>query len=157
MPIPTHFHNADGELVEYDNSPLSWRVSAYGIVIKDKKILLIKNKTEKLYDIPGGGVDFGETIDQALAREGGEEAGAHLIQKKLIHLSEDYFFHNEHQAFFQTIQFFYEADIQGDLQEPTEKNISWRDFVPLSELKNYPLPAGADKAVKKLLSEKKLN
>jgi len=46
-------------------------LGVYGIVKHDNKLLLIK-KAEgpytNLYNLPGGGVEFGETPEQALTR-----------------------------------------------------------------------------------------
>ena len=49
-------------------------VSVKAIVISsDRKILLLKRPCEKRWDIPGGGVDAGETLAEALVREMIEE------------------------------------------------------------------------------------
>ncbi len=52
---------------------LSWRPSVYGIIIQDEKILL--SPQWGWYDLPGGGIDLGETIEDALVREVKEETG----------------------------------------------------------------------------------
>lgn len=62
------------------NSLLNQRfhVGAYGILIDNGKILLIKKSKgayKGLYDLPGGGIEFGETIEEALKRELMEETG----------------------------------------------------------------------------------
>ncbi|MBP7774964.1 NUDIX domain-containing protein, partial [Candidatus Woesebacteria bacterium] len=66
------FSNANLEPVPYDGSEVTWRVSAYALIIRDGKLLLAKSKHEKFYDVIGGGVDIGETIEEALHREAAE-------------------------------------------------------------------------------------
>jgi 8-oxo-dGTP pyrophosphatase MutT (NUDIX family) len=48
------------------------RFGAYGILLKDSKILLTLKRRgpyQGLWDLPGGGIEFGETPEQALKRE----------------------------------------------------------------------------------------
>jgi 8-oxo-dGTP pyrophosphatase MutT (NUDIX family) len=58
-----------------------FHVGVYGILIKDKKILLIKKSRgayKGMYDLPGGGIKFGEKIEECLKREFIEETGVTL-------------------------------------------------------------------------------
>lgn len=45
------------------------------IITKDHKILLLKRPNKGRWDLPGGGVDDGENLPQAIIREVNEEAG----------------------------------------------------------------------------------
>lgn len=52
------------------------RVGVYGIAINDGKMLLIKQPRGPyagMFDFPGGGVEFGESVEEALRREFAEE------------------------------------------------------------------------------------
>lgn len=62
------------------------RPSAKALIIRNDKILLLKcQKGEHLYyNLPGGGQNFGERIDEALIRECWEEAGAKVQVKNLV-------------------------------------------------------------------------
>jgi len=55
----------------------SIRIRAAGILVKDDQILLVRHeKNGKSYWLlPGGGVDFGESVEDALVREFMEEVG----------------------------------------------------------------------------------
>lgn len=64
------------------------RVSARGIVIKDNKILLNEFGGGQYYNIPGGGVEPGETVRQAVVRELFEETGLHITVGDLIYVLE---------------------------------------------------------------------
>lgn len=147
----TVFTNADQEVVEYDGSPVTWRVSAYVIVRCSNTILIIKNKLEKLFDIVGGGIEFGEDIEKALRREAREEAGVDLKLGKILDAQVGWFFHRQ-GSFHQTLQLFYQAEIVGDLIEPTETDIEWRGFVPIDEIGvKYRLPEFVEKVIKEKL------
>lgn len=63
---------------------VSFSISVFGIIFdKDKKVLLAKRKDYPLWNLPGGGVDTGETPEEALDREIMEEIGARVKNKKL--------------------------------------------------------------------------
>lgn len=60
------------------------RVSARGIVINKDKILLNEFGDGIYYNIPGGGVESGETVKDAVVREVLEESGLNVIVGDLI-------------------------------------------------------------------------
>jgi len=146
-----NFTNVDQETVKYDGSPLSWRVSAYALIQKDNKVLIIKNKKEKLHDIVGGGIEFGENIAQALSREVYEECGAKIKIGKLLHAQVDWFYHKSGK-YYQTMQLFYTATLTDRLEKPSEENTEWRGWVDLDEIgKKYKLPRNVEYVVKEKL------
>ncbi len=62
------------------------RIRAAGILVKDGEILLVRHeKNGKSYWLlPGGGVDFGESVEEALIREFREEVGLPIQVGKLV-------------------------------------------------------------------------
>jgi 8-oxo-dGTP diphosphatase len=64
------------------------RVGARGIVINNGKILLNEFGGGEYYNIPGGGVEPGETVKQAVAREIFEESGLNVTVGELIYVLE---------------------------------------------------------------------
>jgi 8-oxo-dGTP diphosphatase len=62
------------------------RIRVAGILVKDGKILLVRHeKNDKSYWLlPGGGVEFGETVEEGLAREFREEVGLKVRVGKLV-------------------------------------------------------------------------
>ncbi len=68
------------------------RLRATGICIENNKILLIKHnqlgQLGYLWSFPGGGVSFGENIENAIQREFLEETGLEVIVKELIFVHE---------------------------------------------------------------------
>jgi ADP-ribose pyrophosphatase len=72
----------------YPNRP---EVAVGAIVVKDERVLMVKrNKPpgEGLWAIPGGRVEFGETLQQAAEREIMEETGVTIQAKNPVHTFE---------------------------------------------------------------------
>ena len=54
------------------------------LLIRDNNILLVKHVYEKLWYLPGGAVERGETLETAARREADEEVGAQLSDLRLF-------------------------------------------------------------------------
>lgn len=60
-----------------------------GIVPKNRRLLLLKRRDPRpafngMWELPGGGVEYGETVEQALRREMREETGFHVSVVKQL-------------------------------------------------------------------------
>lgn len=64
------------------------RVSARGIVINKDKILLNEFGGGEYYNIPGGDVEPGETVKEAVVREIFEESGLNVTAGEMIYVLE---------------------------------------------------------------------
>ncbi len=64
-------------------------VALKGIIINNGKILIIKrNKSEingDIWETPGGKIEFGETLEEALLREIKEEVGLDVMVDKMLY------------------------------------------------------------------------
>lgn len=136
--IPKNFRDSNYNIVPYDGSPVQWRISIYGLVIQDDALLLVHHKNEKFYDIPGGGVEMDENLEEALLREGQEEAGWKLIPKQFIYAQSDWFYHAEEKQFYKTMQLYFTATGEK-VSAPTDERMIFSELVPIKELKNYEL------------------
>lgn len=146
------FRDANLKPVPYDGSPVSWRVSAYAVVLQQEAILLVRHSGEEFYDLPGGKVEFGETIESALQREALEEAGADLTIGSQLWLGQDYFYHGKKHAFYQTVQLFYAATISGKLKKPSEPTVTFYDWVPVKDLSRYPVIPVVSEAIQRAMA-----
>lgn len=63
---------------------ISWRVHAYAVIIEDDKILLSPQHGDNRYDLPGGKVDLGESMEDGLVREVKEETGIEVSPVRLL-------------------------------------------------------------------------
>jgi mutator protein MutT len=76
----TIFHYLKKNLIEM-------RTGVYGVAMNEGKMLLIRQKSGPYagkFDFPGGGIEFGETPEQALHREFKEELGMEFDSLQLI-------------------------------------------------------------------------
>lgn len=91
-------------------SDISWRPSVYAIVVHDGKILLTKQ--HGAYHLPGGRVELGESLEQALFREVQEETGITVEKPRLVECISGYFTTTESNHH-QTILLFYQCSYGG--------------------------------------------
>lgn len=79
----------NGKEYEITAKDLAWRPSAYGIVLRDDKILLVRESDR--FHLPGGGVDLGEDPKAAVIREVREETGVTTKSPRLIDAASSFF------------------------------------------------------------------
>lgn len=68
-----------------------FRISVYGALYKRDKILVQRHPKLESFGLPGGGIEIGETLKNALSREFKEETGLEVDIGNLITVTEDYF------------------------------------------------------------------
>jgi 8-oxo-dGTP diphosphatase len=104
----------DGNKHKVPADKLSWRPSAYGIVIKDGYLLVAKQFGR--YNLPGGGIDLGEMPEAAVVREIKEETGIDATSPRLVSMT-SHFFKMPHidngREFCQTLLLYYACDFTG--------------------------------------------
>ena len=86
---------------------LTFRISAYAVIRNEGKILVQELRNNDKYFFPGGGVEFGEKLEETLKREVMEETGIEIEVEKLLHTTETFFYYEPENAAWQCYSFFY--------------------------------------------------
>lgn len=118
------------------------RVGAYGIVMQDGQLLCNLKKGGPyvgLWDLPGGGIEFGETPEVACRRELMEECGMETQLKFLYHTSFTFSEFNFHQ-----IGFIYEVLSWKIVDTNPEEENRW---FTLNDLKKEEFTPFANEAI----------
>jgi len=112
---------------EKENVSYVDREGAYLIPIRGRTIGVVK--TEKGYFLLGGGLDHGESPEQAIMRECLEETGYTVKIKRKLCTAETYTTHPK-LGYFHPIQTYYVGDLTEKVSEPTESNheLLWIDY-----------------------------
>lgn len=97
------------------------RPAAFGIVQRGTQIALVR--VEKAghrawYDLPGGAIDPGETAEQAVAREFGEEAGLRVSAGAAFARAGQYFVNTDGEALNNLATFF---SLRSEGEDPALK------------------------------------
>lgn len=75
-------HDIYGKEYEVPITELTWRPSVYAVIVRGDKILLVSERNS--YHLPGGGVNLGETLEDAIVREVKEETGLDISNPRLV-------------------------------------------------------------------------
>ena len=102
-----------------ENASYLDREGAYIIVIRGNRIGVVK--TPKGYFLLGGGINEGESHEQALKRECLEEAGYTISIKQKFGSAEAYTKHPQ-LGYFHPIQTYYIGELLEKVQEPIEND-----------------------------------
>lgn len=99
------------------------RVRACGILVQNDAILLaelLSPITKKnIWTVPGGGVEFGEKLQETVKREFQEETGLNVEVKELIHFTE--IIQNRHHA----IEFYFRVEkLSGEVKLGIDPELS---------------------------------
>jgi len=145
-------HGNEHELPE--GRTFSRRPSAYALIEKDNKILLIKGKQHRLWELPGGGINPGELILEGLIREVFEETGYKVSAKASLpfHIGENLFYAQDVDEYWQVIPMVFKAELTDENQETKhidfKNEISEIKWVKLQELQKKKVHSLTEKVIK---------
>lgn len=129
---------------------LVWRPGVYAIVIKNDCVLLLRQTNG--YDLPGGGVEFGEMFEEAVTREVKEESGLTVLNPRLVGAETGFYvpFKQNVSEARQAIQLYFTCDYEaGELStegfDPNEQLYAEApEWVPLNKLDDVKIGTTID-------------
>lgn len=133
-----------GEPREVAIEELAWRPSVYGVALRDDKVLLVPQWDG--YDFPGGGIEIGETIDEAFEREFREETGLIAERGEALACASDFFIHPYTDKAYHTVLMYYLCEnVSGEISDANfdeyekkyAKKAEWVAIARIKDLKFY--------------------
>lgn len=96
-----------GEIVEIPLEKFFFRPSAYGFIVKNGKVLVMRNKSNGKIWFPGGGTEMHERLEEGLKREIKEETGLEVEVAELMLAKENFFYYQPLDEAYHAFLFFY--------------------------------------------------
>lgn len=96
-----------GNNVKVSKEKFKLRISAYGIIIHEGRVLIVNTRSSGKWFFPGGEVEIGEKIEEAIKREVKEETGIKIEVEKFLTFKETYFYYDPWDKAWQNYSFFY--------------------------------------------------
>lgn len=97
-----------GELIEVHREKLEFRPAGYAVVRREDEVLLVKMKQSGKFFFPGGAVDVGEPMEDAVRREIREEAGVEVKELEFLMMKETFFAYGDKA--YHALNFVYTAE-----------------------------------------------
>jgi 8-oxo-dGTP diphosphatase len=137
---------------EYPTSPV---VGVAAMIFSDECILLVKRGNEPAkgrWGLPGGVVEIGETVREAIAREVEEETGILVRPIELLDVFNNIIRNDEGRVRFHYVlcEFLCE-NVGGDLKASTD--VSDAKWVPLLELSSIDMSRGTKQFISRVRSK----
>lgn len=134
-------YDFEGNPHEVEASFLKKRVSAYGIYIKDEKVVLTNDAGTDRWDLPGGGIEEGESIEDGLRREFLEETGMEIDREvEFFKSTKEYYWVGKGEAWDSNRNYFIVKNIKGELQKKINQHgTAEARWVELKDLDKYKI------------------
>ena len=108
-----------------------FRIGVYALIFEGSRVLLALRRDIDWWNLPGGGIELGETVEEAMCREVREETGLIVEVERLVGV------YSKPQK--QEIVLTFRCRVLGGMLQETEESRECRFFLP-SELPATTLP-----------------
>ncbi|MFC1625960.1 NUDIX domain-containing protein [Patescibacteria group bacterium] len=97
----------EGGYQKVSKEKLTFRLSAYGFIYEDGKVVTVTNKSNGKIWYPGGGIVIGEKIKVGLSREIREETGLKVKVGEIALVKENFFYYKPLDKAYHALLIFY--------------------------------------------------
>ncbi len=115
------------------------KIDVRGAVIRDGKILLVQERSDGGWTLPGGWGDVGETPSEVVRREVREESGYEVRVEKLVAVYDANRVPGAHMEFYHAYKLIFLCTITGGEASPSNETsaVDFFDLEHLPPLSNY--------------------
>lgn len=133
--------------LDAESSSAIFRIGVFALIFNhEKQILLGHRRDIDWWNLPGGGMEAGETVDEAICREVFEETGLKVKVERLTGV------YSKPQK--QEVVLTFLCEVIGGSLQPTEETLESRYFAP-NALPENTLPKHRQRIVDALLNQQR--
>ena len=137
-----------------EKEKMTFRPSAYGLIIHEGKILLSTMRSTGKWTAPGGGVEIGETLHETVKREVMEECGIKVRIGDFAFFEETFFYYEPYDAAWHCHLFYFfctpETFEVSDALNPAEDESIQPQWVSISSLRAKDFQMSGEKIINAL-------
>ena len=108
--------------LDASGSPRQFRIGVYALIFDEEKVLLALRRDANWWNLPGGGLEIGETVEEGVCREVREETGLEVAVEYLVGV------YSKPQK--QEVVLTFRCRMLGGTLTPTEESRECRYFSP---------------------------
>lgn len=101
-----------GQARRFPAARLRFRVAAYGVAVREGRVLLARSAFTGRWEPPGGAVEPWETLVEGLRREFAEETGVEPEPLRLFHVEDGFVYFFDHP--FHSLRLYYLVRVPSD-------------------------------------------
>ena len=121
-----------GGTIEVPCEKIAFRPGAYALVLRGRRMLMVRMRANGKLFTPGGGVDLGERLEDAVRRETREETGLEVEVGGMFRFVENFYYFDPTGEAWHGLCFFYVCEVVGDPDalsagDPEEGTPEWVD------------------------------